>query len=487
MRGSFSQGEPSVFEKSKAGRRGVIPPRLGIPRYDESEEIGPELVRGEPPALPELSELQVIRHFTRLAHLNYSIDSTMVPLGSCTMKYNPRINEVVASMPEFKDLHPMSELEYVQGALRVMYELQQYLQEITGMDEFSLQPAAGAHGELTALLMVSSYYRNKGEVREVVLVPDSSHGTNPASASLAGFRVVTIPSNQEGDVDLVALREHLGENVACLMLTNPSTLGLFERNISEIADLVHKAGGMLYYDGANMNALLGKVRPGDMGFDLVHLNLHKTFSTPHGGGGPGAGPVGARGELVYYLPAPLIGKKGEKYVFRSPAASIGRMRMYWGNFLVLLRAFSYIRRLGASGLEKVAESAVTAANYLLARLKRYYDCPYPRRCMHEFVLSVKSRKAQGVRAMDVAKRLLDYGFYAPTVYFPLIVDEALMIEPTETENKESLDQFAAALINIAQEDSQLLRGAPHRTPVNRLDEVRAARHPILRWEDGGSE
>ena len=477
--------EATLFEKSSAGRRGVIPPPVDT-GLNWREEVPANMLADQPPALPELSELEVVRHFVRLSQLNYGIDTTMYPLGSCTMKYNPRINEVTARLPGFARLHPLQDESTCQGALELMYELQNHLAEITGMDQFTLQPAAGAQGELTALLMVAAYFKERGETeRTVVVVPDSSHGTNPASAALAGFQVVTIPSNERGDVNLEALKPHLNEKLACLMLTNPSTLGLFEEQIVEVAEGVHQAGALLYYDGANMNALLGNARPGDMGFDLIHLNLHKTFSTPHGGGGPGAGPVGACGELVKYLPSPRVEKSGEAFAFANPSKSIGRVRTFWGNFLVLVRAYTYIRYHGSQGLKEVGEGAVLAANYLLSRLKGSYEVAYDRTCMHEFVLTARgSKKERNVKAMDIAKRLLDYGYYAPTVYFPLIVEEALMIEPTETESLETLDRFADTMLKIAQEDPELVRSAPHNTPVSRLDEVRAARKPVLRWEEG---
>jgi glycine dehydrogenase subunit 2 len=442
--------EPTLFEKSSSGRRGVHPPKLDLPQVDWDETLPESMRPASAPVLPEVSELEVVRHFVRLSQLNYGIDTTMYPLGSCTMKYNPRINEVTARLPGFARLHPLQPEETVQGALELMHSLQGYLQEIIGMDAFTLQPAAGAQGELTAL-----------------------------------FEVVTIPSNPNGDVDLEALKGQINPRLACLMLTNPSTLGLFEVQIQDIARLVHEAGALLYYDGANMNALLGQARPGDMGFDLVHLNLHKSFSTPHGGGGPGAGPVGARGPLVHYLPSPRVRKEGDRFSFYKPEHSIGRVRTFWGNFLVLVRAYTYIRNHGPEGIRAIGEGAVLNANYLLSKVREAFDLPFDRRCMHEFVLSARTMKSQrGVRAMDVAKRLLDYGYYAPTVYFPLIVEEALMIEPTETESMETMDRVADTLIRIAKEDPELIKSAPHTTPVSRLDEVRAARKPILRWEEG---
>ena len=480
------KSEPTLFEKSSPGRRGPRPPQQDLPDIDISGLLPANMKAEATPSLPELSELEVMRHFIRLSQLNYGIDTTMYPLGSCTMKYNPRVNEVTARIPGFSRIHPMQSPETVPGALQLMHHLQDFLAEITGMDEITLQPAAGAQGEMTALLMVAKYFHEKGEdQRKVVVVPDSSHGTNPASAALAGFQVVTIPSNDRGDVNLDALKEHLNDKLACLMLTNPSTLGLFEEGIIEVSQGVHRAGGKVYYDGANMNALLGQARPGDMGFDLVHLNLHKTFSTPHGGGGPGAGPVGCRGDLVPYLPSPRVQLKEGVYSFFDPASSIGRVRTFWGNFLVLVRAYTYIRHHGAQGLKDVSEGAVLNANYLRNRLHGAFDVPYDRTCMHEFVMSARNlKKDRGVRAMDVAKRLLDYGYYAPTVYFPLIVEEALMIEPTETESLETMERFADTLLKIAAEDPELVKSAPHNTPVTRLDEVRAARKPVLRWEEG---
>ena len=442
------------------------------------------MLREAPPALPELSELDVMRHFSRLSQLNFSVDTHFYPLGSCTMKYNPRVNERAASLKGFAEIHPLQPVHTVQGALALMHELQYCLQEITGMDAFALQPSAGAHGELTALYMINHYFRDKGEKRTRVLVPDSSHGTNPASAALAGFEVVTIPSDARGGVDVEALRAQLDGTVACLMLTNPSTLGLFETRIEEITHLVHEAGGLVYYDGANMNALMGLVQPGQMGFDLVHLNLHKTFSTPHGGGGPGSGPVGARGDLVRYLPGPRVVQAGDAFRLEQPDRSIGRVRTFWGNFLVLVRAYAYIRTYGAKGLREVSEAAVLAANYMRVRLREHYDLPFDVPCMHEFVLSARNLKSsRGVRALDVAKGLLDHGFHAPTVYFPLIVEEALMIEPTETESLETLDAFIDTMVRLASEEPQALHDAPRTTPVGRLDEAQAARKPVLVWPE----
>ncbi|MCR5662101.1 MAG: aminomethyl-transferring glycine dehydrogenase subunit GcvPB [bacterium] len=476
--------ELTLFEKSKPGRLGTMPPETKFKAVDLQAAVPAGMLREEAPALPELSELDVMRHFMRLSQENYSVDTQFYPLGSCTMKYNPRVNEKAAGMPGFTGVHPLAPADCVQGALQLMHDMQQYIAEITGMEAITLQPSAGAHGEVTALFMISKYFRDRGEKRTKVIVPDSSHGTNPASAALAGFQVVTIPSASDGSVDIEALKGALDDTVACLMLTNPSTLGLFEPNIETIAKLVHAAGGLVYYDGANLNALMGIVRPGDMGFDLVHTNLHKTFSTPHGGGGPGAGPVGARGELVKYLPGPIVVKNGDKYELRKAEKTIGRVRMFWGNFLVIVRAYAYIRALGGKGLREASEAAVLAANYMRVRLKDKYDLPYDRMCMHEFVLSAHTlMKEKGVHATDVAKALLDRGFHAPTIYFPLIVEEALMIEPTETESLETMDAFIDAMLEIADTEPETLHECPVTLPVTRLDETKAARKPVLAWPE----
>lgn len=480
--------EPLIFEVGSPGRRGVLPPPDSTPevKLDDLEQAG--LLGSPPPGLPEVSELDLLRHFTRLSHHNFSIETQFYPLGSCTMKYNPKVNERVCRMPGFAWLHPSQPDEEVQGALQLMYELQHALCAVAGMERFTLQPAAGAHGEFTALLMISSYFKARGQKRTKVLVPDSSHGTNPSSARLAGFDVVQVRSDARGNVDLEKLKLALGSDVACLMLTNPSTLGLFEENIREIAALVHQAGALLYYDGANLNATMGIVRPGDMGFDLVHINLHKTFSTPHGGGGPGSGPVGARGDVARFLPSPLVEKEGDVYRLVKAPETIGRVRAFFGNFLILVRAYAYIRAYGPDGLREVSEHAVLNANYILAGLRDLYAVPYDRKAMHEFVLSARRQKAQGVRALDIGKKLLEMGFHAPTVYFPLIVDEAMMIEPTETESKQTLDAFIAAMRSIAVmagENPADVVSAPQGLPVGRLDEVGAARNPVLRWEGAG--
>jgi glycine dehydrogenase subunit 2 len=440
--------------------------------------------------LPEVTEVEVTRHFVRLSRLNYAVDLGFYPLGSCTMKYNPKVNEEVASLPGFADIHPYLPDEACQGALQLLYELQGYLGEIGGMDACTLQPSAGAQGELTGMLVVRAYQRDHGrDDCDVVLVPDSAHGTNPASAAMVGYRVVTVASDGKGGVNLEDLRAKMDPCVAALMITVPSTLGLFDRNFSEIARIVHEGGGLVYADGANMNAMLGQAKPGELGCDVMHFNLHKTFSTPHGGGGPGAGPVAVKSHLAPYLPAPLAAKRPEAdgrdvyYFDYDRPQSIGRVHSFYGNFGILVRAYTYIRSLGASGLKSVSENAVLNANYLQARLKGAYDLPFDRRCMHEFVLSGRRQKAQGARTLDIAKRIIDYGFYPPTIYFPLIVEEALMIEPTETESKATLDSFAETMLRIAEEaqtQPELLHEAPHDSPVGRLDEVRAARHPVLK-------
>ena len=480
-----------IFELSRPGRCAVKLPTLDV----LPAELPENLVRDEL-ALPEVSEADVVRHYTRLSQMNYSVDTGFYPLGSCTMKYNPKINEVVSRLPGFAHLHPYQDEESVQGALLLMYYLQEFLKEIGGFAGVSLQPAAGAQGELTGVLMMRAYHLDRGDAaRDVILVPDSAHGTNPASTSMSGLRVLEVPSDLRGNVDMGALEAACGEHgdrLVGLMLTNPNTLGLFEERVEEIAALVHDCGGLMYGDGANMNALLGIARPGDLGFDVLHYNLHKTFGTPHGGGGPGSGPVGAAPSLVDFLPGPVAEMDEEwseeslpHFTFVSPRKSIGRVKAFYGHFGVIVRAYTYIRMLGADGLRRVAEHAVLNANYLMSQLKDLYRVPYDRACMHEFVCEGIVPGAPDVRALDISKRLIDYGFHPPTNYFPLIVHEALMIEPTETESKETLDAFADALLKIAEEactDPDLPHDAPHTAPVSRLDEVRAARELVLRWE-----
>ncbi|WP_028775596.1 aminomethyl-transferring glycine dehydrogenase subunit GcvPB [Shimazuella kribbensis] len=473
-----------IFELSRTGRIAHSLPVLDVP---EVEELPKEYMRVEAAELPEVSELDLMRHYTELSRRNHGVDNGFYPLGSCTMKYNPKVHEDVARLSGFAKIHPYQSVETVQGALQLLYELQNDLAEITGMDGVTLQSAAGAQGEWTGLMMIKAYHQSQGEgQRNKVIVPDSAHGTNPASATVAGFETITIPSNDKGLVDVAALKEVLGEDTAALMLTNPNTLGLFEEEIVEIANLVHQAGGLLYYDGANANAILGIARPGDMGFDVVHLNLHKTFTTPHGGGGPGAGPVGVKKELVPFLPKPLAAKRedGTYYLESDLPNSIGRVKGFYGNFGILVRAFAYIRTMGAEGLRQVSENAVLNANYMKARLKDYYELPFDQACKHEFVLSGNRQKKSGVRTLDIAKRLLDFGVHPPTIYFPLIVEECLMIEPTETESKETLDHFIDTMIQIAkeaEETPEVVQEAPHHTLVKRLDEVLAARKPKLRW------
>ncbi len=501
-----------LFELSDKGCRAHRLPKCDVPERSVAELLPNSALADWPPALPELSEPQVVRHFANLSQLNMSVDTHFYPLGSCTMKYNPKRNERIARMPGFAELHPHQPEETLQGMLQLLYELQQYLQEISGLDTCSLQPAAGAHGELTALLVAAAYFRDLGEKRTKVLVPDSAHGTNPASATMAGFDSVTVKTLPSGSVDMDDLRAKLDDQIAVFMITNPNTVGIFEPNMSEIADAVHARGGLVYLDGANMNAILGIARPGDFGADMQHYNPHKTFSGPHGGGGPGAGPICVINKLAPYLPTPVVvrersevrGQRSEKDTdtsaptsdLRPPTPSfryrldydrpksIGRVRAFFGNTGVLVRAYSYIRTHGPDGLRRVSENAVLNANYLLSRVKHFLPVPQGDRCMHEFVASAAKLKAEkGVSAMDLAKRLLDYGFHAPTVYFPLTVKEAIMVEPTETESKQTLDAFAETLFRVIEEDAGLLHDAPHTTPISRPDEVQAARQPVLVWPE----
>ena len=484
--------EPTLFEQSRQGRRGYALPLSRLPEGKWGESLPPELARKIPPSLPGLSEPQVARHFTRLSQLNFCIDTGFYPLGSCTMKYNPKINEDAARHPAMANLHPLQDAEDCQGGLEVMGELQDQLCRFAGMDAFSLASLAGAQGEFVGLLLIRAYLKAKGEGgRDTILVPDSAHGTNPASATLAGYKTVQIPSNARGRVDVARLKEALSDRVAGLMMTNPNTLGLFETDILEIADLVHRAGGQLYYDGANLNAIAGIARPGDMGFDVVHINLHKTFSTPHGGGGPGGGPVGVKSHLVPYLPTPRVVRR-EATSEGTPVAtyeldfdaldSIGCVSAFWGNFGILLRAYVYLRHHGLEGIRRNSALSVLNANYLKALLEEKFPPAYPGPCMHEFVLNLKKANLGEQRAMGVAKRLLDYGVHAPTVYFPLVVPEAAMIEPTESETPETMRRFAAILEKVQAEcleSPEVIEGAPWETPVRRLDEVKAARNPVL--------
>ena len=477
-----------IFEKSKVGKKGASLPARKFSEIQMSKLAPAYLQRENEAGLPELSEPELIRHFVNLSKKNFSIDTHFYPLGSCTMKYNPKINEEVARLDGFAWAHPAQPEETVQGAMKVFYELSNWLCQITGMDEFTLQPAAGAHGELLGLMLVHAYHKSRNEhQRNKVIVPDSSHGTNPATAALCGYQVVQIPSNKRGRIDLEVLRKAVGSDTACLMLTNPNTLGLFEEDILEIKEIMHSEGALLYYDGANLNALLGIARPGDMGFDIVHLNLHKTFSTPHGGGGPGSGPVGVKKYLSEFLPVPFVVRQNNRFVWSSEKShSIGKIKLFYGNFGLFLRAYVYISSVGLEGLKQISRSAILSANYLRKKVEKILEIPFPEYCMHEFVGTVRKLKSLGIHASDIGKRLLDYGIHAPTVHFPLVVDEALMIEPTETESKESLDQLVDALAKIlkeAQENPQFIQKAPHTMPVKRPDEVLAARKPILSWRD----
>ena len=478
--------QPLIFEITKAGRIGYSLPDLDIPEVDLSTLLPEGLLREEPAELPEVSELDIMRHYTALSKRNHGVDSGFYPLGSCTMKYNPKINESVARFPGFADIHPLQDEDTVQGALELMYDLQEHLIEITGMDDLTLQPAAGAHGEWTALMMIRAFHLANGDTqRTKVIVPDSAHGTNPASATVAGFDTITVKSDENGLVDLEDLKRVVGDDTAALMLTNPNTLGLFEENILEMAAIIHSVGGKLYYDGANLNAVMSKARPGDMGFDCVHLNLHKTFTGPHGGGGPGSGPVGVKKDLIPFLPKPVLVKTEEGYHFDyNRPQSIGRVKPFYGNFGINVRAYTYIRSMGPDGLKAITEYAVLNANYMMRRLQPHFDLPYDRHCKHEFVLSGRRQKKLGVRTLDMAKRLLDFGYHPPTIYFPLNVEEAMMIEPTETESKETLDAFIDAMIQIArevEENPEIVQQAPHTTVIKRLDETKAARNPVLRY------
>ena len=472
-----------LFELSKPGRRAMVMPAIDVPEVPLDELIPADALAHDLPPLPELAEPDVVRHFTNLSTQNMSVDTHFYPLGSCTMKYNPKRNERLASLPGMIDLHPYQPEQTLQGLLKLLHELQEMLAEIAGLEAVSLQPAAGAHGELTALMVAAAYFRSRGEKRHKVLAPDSAHGTNPASAAMAGFDAVTVKSGPDGFVDLADLRSKLDQDTAVFMITNPNTLGLFERQVQTIVDEVHSAGGLIYLDGANMNAILGITRPGDFGADMMHFNPHKTFSGPHGGGGPGAGPIAVRRKLEPFLPCPVVEKQGEVYrlTYDRPE-SIGRVRSFFGNVGVLVRAYCYIRTYGPAGLREVAENAVLNANYLLSRVKHILPVPHGERCLHEFVATAAKLKAdRGVSAMDIAKRLLDYGFHAPTVYFPLTVRESMMIEPTETESKETLDAFAETLFRITEESPDLLHDAPHTTSISRPDEVLAARKHVLSW------
>jgi glycine dehydrogenase subunit 2 len=482
--------EQLLFEKTRDSLPGPRLPAAGVPEVDPADVLPASSVRAAAPPLPRLSEPELMRHFSRLGAMNYSISQNFYPLGSCTMKYNPVVNEVAASLPGFALLHPYQPEETAQGALELMWDLERALCEVVGMDRMSLQPAAGAHGEWAGLRMIQAFHESRGDNRTEVLVPDSAHGTNPASAALCGFRVVEVKSAPDGRVSLPDLEAKLGPQTAALMLTNPNTVGTFEKDILEIAEMVHAVGAKLYYDGANLNALMGICRPGDMGFDVVHLNLHKTFTTPHGGGGPGAGPVGVRKELEPFLPTPTVERSNGSFrLDHERPQSIGRVRSFYGNFGMLVRALTYILAMGGDGLTQASHDAVLAANYVRGSLEGVLDFPQPPPCKHEFVASARNLP-NGMRALDLAKGLLERGFYAPTIYFPLIVPEAVMVEPTETESKATLDAFTAAvkeIAQLAQDDPDRLHREPTSLPVGRLDEVAAARSPVLRWRPAAAD
>ena len=486
----------TIFERSRPGRRAATLPPVDVPERPLDELIPAHLRRERPAELPEISEPEIVRHYNRISRRNYDLDTGLYPLGSCTMKHNPRLNERVAALHGHARLHPAQDPKRAQGALELMWLLGEALAELCGLPHVSLQPSAGAHGELAGLLLTRAYHADRGERRTVVLTPDTAHGTNPASVSMAGYELVKVATDERGGVDLDDLRSKVTDDIACMMLTNPNTLGLFDENITEIAAIVHEAGGTLYYDGANLNAIMGHSRPGDMGFDIVHVNLHKSFSQPHGGGGPGSGPIAVSDRIEPYLPVPRIvrrdsgnGTSPSYDLDHDRPKSIGRLRGFQGNFGVFVRAYAYILSLGGDGLAEASETAVLNANYLLARLRegpaaRYLPLAFERRCMHEFVLSGRPAKRElNVTTLDVAKRLLDFGFHPPTIYFPLLVEESMMVEPTETETRESLDAFADAIEEIlaeAERDPELLKQAPYTTPVRRLDETAAARHPVVR-------
>jgi glycine dehydrogenase subunit 2 len=479
------QDEPLIFEQGGEGRQGYSLPKWDVEEVETRNLIPFHLLRKELEGFPQLSEIDVIRHFTRLSQWNYGVDSGFYPLGSCTMKYNPKVNEEISRMSGFAQLHPYTPEDLKQGALQLMYELESFLAEITGMDRVTLQPAAGAHGELTGIKMIRACLQARGDRRKKVLVPDTAHGTNCSTSTIASYQMVEIKSSEKGVVSPEKVAELMDEEVAAIMVTNPNTLGLFEEHLAEIAEIVHRKGGFVYCDGANLNALMGIVTLGDLGVDVVHINLHKTFSTPHGGGGPGAGPVAIKKELAPYLPIPVLEKDRETYKLNDDRPhSIGKVRAFYGNFGVILKAYAYILSMGPEGLKRASEMAVLNANYLMKKLKDHYYLPYDRPCMHECVLTDRFQEKYHISTLDIAKRLIDYGYHPPTIYFPLVVKGALMMEPTETESKESIDGFIDTMITIAQEaeqNSDLLRQAPQRVKVRRLDEVLAARKPKLKW------
>jgi glycine dehydrogenase subunit 2 len=484
--------EKTIFELSSSGRQGHPLPQCDVPEKPVDSLLPKGQLRQQPPALPQAAEIDVMRHFVRLSTLNHHVDKGFYPLGSCTMKYNPKVNEDLARLPGFTGLHPLQSESRMQGALRLMKELGDALCQISGFPAVTLQPVAGAHGEYTAIMMIRAYHKKKGKLRSKILVPDSAHGTNPATTTLSGYQAVQIKSNAEGLVDLDDLKTHLDDEVAGLMLTNPNTVGLFEKNILEITKLVHQVGGLVFMDGANLNALMGIARPGDFGIDAMHFNLHKTFSTPHGGGGPGGGGVACTKELEPFLPVPVVGAKQsstsskveEYYLDYDRPDSIGKVHSFFGNFGVMVKAYVYIRMMGGPGLRQASENAIINANYIMRSLEGIYDLPFKAHCKHECVFSGLKFRDKGVKTLDIAKRLLDYGYHAPTVYFPLIVPEAIMIEPTETESQETLDEFIAAMKKIAEEiekTPELVKSAPNNTPIGRLDDVKAVKEPKLKW------
>ncbi|KOR24936.1 aminomethyl-transferring glycine dehydrogenase subunit GcvPB [Clostridium sp. FAM 1755] len=476
-----------IFELSSEGRKGYRLPNLDVPEVELSKLLPKNLLREDEIDLPEVSEVDVVRHYTALSNKNYTVDNGFYPLGSCTMKYNPKINEDMAALSGFSKIHPLQDEDISQGALELMYDLKGKLCEITGLDDFTLQPAAGAHGEYTGLLIIKAYHKKRGDTKRTkIIVPDSAHGTNPASASVAGFDIVEIKSGEDGRVSIEELKKVLNDEIAGLMLTNPSTLGLFEKDIKLISELVHEAGGLLYYDGANLNAIMGIARPGDMGFDVCHLNMHKTFSTPHGGGGPGSGPVGVKKYLAKFLPVPTVEKENDKFILDyNREDSLGKIRSLYGNFGVMVKAYTYILTMGREGLKSASEKAVLNANYIKESLRDYYNIGKDDICKHEVILSTLKENPHHIATLDIAKRLIDYGVHPPTVYFPLIIEEALMIEPTESESKETVDEFIDAMKKIAveaKENPEILHEAPVNAPVRRLDQVKAARKPILKWQ-----
>ena len=480
--------EKLIFEKSRKGRKGYSLPKLDVNKTELTSSLDAKFIRTEPAKLPEVSENELARHFVRLSHLNYNIEEGFYPLGSCTMKYNPKVNEKTASLDGFTNIHPLVNAKYAQGALQLMYELGNDLMKITDMKGVTLQPSAGAAGEFTGIMMIRAYHLDRKDFKRTkILIPDSAHGTNPASASIAGFQIVNIKSDKQGRVDIEDLKAKANDEVAGMMLTNPNTLGIFETNIMTIQEILHNCGALLYMDGTNLNALLGIVHPGKIGVDALHINLHKTFSTPHGGGGPGSGAVVVSEKLLPYLPVPQISFKNNEYSFNYDLPkSIGKIHSFFGNFLIFVRAYTYIKMLGKEGLKETSQGAIINANYLKSLIKDYFEFPYPAQSMHEFVMSGDKQKKQGASTMDIAKRLLDYGFHAPTVYFPLIVHEALLIEPTETETKESIESFAQALIAInkeIEEDPENVKSAPHNTPIGRINDAYAARNLNLKWVD----